>query len=214
MWWHLAVGDAILRHQSVRFADPLSFTHTAVWVNAQWLSESLFAALCRLVGLTGLELLALVVKVTAFLFVFAAMEAPPLDTRLGDLSVRLRRTARYGWCPPATVQFPPSRPPRLLAASATLAPTGKGLSRYLSFGALSFRSLGKPPLLLPSRLHLALLDSYCRLVERGDGMATCFGSPMAKTNGFAPCPLRPRHDRYALRVAQCQAGSGQHCPEQ
>jgi len=78
MWWHLAVGDAILRHQSVRFADPLSFTHTAVWVNAQWLSESLFAALCRLVGLTGLELLALVVKVTAFLFVFAAMEAPPL----------------------------------------------------------------------------------------------------------------------------------------
>ncbi|MFA0782578.1 MAG: hypothetical protein YYHSYBAR_000969, partial [Candidatus Fervidibacter sacchari] len=47
MWWHLAVGDAILQHRSVYFVDPLSFTNPKVWVNSQWLTEAFFAAFYR-----------------------------------------------------------------------------------------------------------------------------------------------------------------------
>jgi len=78
MWWHLAVGDAILQHRSVYFVDPLSFTNPKVWVNSQWLTEAVFAALHRRVGVVGLEFLALVLKVATFLLVFKAMNAPPL----------------------------------------------------------------------------------------------------------------------------------------
>jgi hypothetical protein len=78
MWWHLAVGDAILQHRSVHFVDPLSFTNPKVWVNSQWLAEAVFAALHRRVGIWGLEVLALLLKVAAFLLVFKAMNAPPL----------------------------------------------------------------------------------------------------------------------------------------
>ena len=78
MWWHLAVGDAILQHRSVHFVDPLSFTNPKVWVNSQWLAEAVFAALYRRVGIWGLEVLALLLKVAAFLLVFKAMNAPPL----------------------------------------------------------------------------------------------------------------------------------------
>jgi hypothetical protein len=78
MWWHLAVGDAILQHRSVHFVDPLSFTNPKVWVNSQWLAEAVFAALYRRVGVWGLEVLALLLKVAAFLLVFKAMNAPPL----------------------------------------------------------------------------------------------------------------------------------------
>ena len=78
MWWHLAVGDAILQHRSVYFVDPLSFTNPKVWVNSQWLTEAVFAAIYRRVGVVGLEVLALVLKVATFLLVFKAMNAPPL----------------------------------------------------------------------------------------------------------------------------------------
>lgn len=77
-WWHLAVGDEILRRRSVHFVDPFSFTHPAIWVNAQWFSELFFAALHRWVSLIGLEFLAVLMKTAAFLLVFAAIEAPPL----------------------------------------------------------------------------------------------------------------------------------------
>ncbi len=78
MWWHLAVGDAILQHRSVHFVDTLSFTNPKVWVNSQWLTEAIFAALYRRVGVVGLEVLALVLKVATFLLVFKAINAPPL----------------------------------------------------------------------------------------------------------------------------------------
>ncbi len=78
MWWHLAVGEAILQHHSVHFIDPLSFTNPKVWVNSQWLAEAVFAALYRRLGIWGLEVLALLLKVAAFLLVFKATNAPPL----------------------------------------------------------------------------------------------------------------------------------------
>lgn len=78
MWWHLAVGEEILSRKTVYFADPFSFTHQAVWVNAQWLTEIIFALVNRSVGIIGLELLTLLLKVVAFLLVFAVMDAPYL----------------------------------------------------------------------------------------------------------------------------------------
>jgi len=78
MWWHLAVGEAILQNHSVHFVDPFSFTNPKVWVNSQWLTEAAFAALNRFIGIAGLEVLALLLKVVAFLLVFKAMRAPTL----------------------------------------------------------------------------------------------------------------------------------------
>lgn len=78
MWWHLAVGEAILQNRTVNFVDPFSFTNPKVWVNSQWLSEALLAAVYGFVGIIGLEALALLLKVLAFLLVFKAMKAPPL----------------------------------------------------------------------------------------------------------------------------------------
>lgn len=78
MWWHLAVGEALWHQRTVFFPDPLSFTHPVVWVNAQWLAELLLAAVHSLVGIVGLEVFALFLKVAAFLLVFAAIPAPSL----------------------------------------------------------------------------------------------------------------------------------------
>lgn len=78
MWWHLAVGESILQHRSVYFVDTLSFTNLKIWVNSQWMTEVIFAALHKFVGTEGLEAIALALKVIAFLLVFKAMKAPPL----------------------------------------------------------------------------------------------------------------------------------------
>ncbi len=78
MFWHIAVGEAIWQHRSVHFIDSLSFTNPQIWVNSQWLSEAIFAKVNELVGLKGLEFVALILKVIAFLLVFAAMQAKPL----------------------------------------------------------------------------------------------------------------------------------------
>lgn len=78
MWWHLAVGETILSNRSVHFVDPLSFTNPKIWVNSQWLSEALFAKVQQLVGIRGLEFLALLLKVAVFSLVFASMRAKPL----------------------------------------------------------------------------------------------------------------------------------------
>ena len=78
MWWHLAVGKAILQNRSVHFVDPFSFTNPQIWVNSQWLAEAFFALINGFVGIIGLEALALFLKVSAFLLVFKAMQAPPL----------------------------------------------------------------------------------------------------------------------------------------
>jgi len=78
MWWHLSVGEAILQSRSVHFVDPFSFTNPKVWVNSQWLTEAVFAALNRFFGVAGLEALALLLKVVAFLLVFKAFRAANL----------------------------------------------------------------------------------------------------------------------------------------
>lgn len=78
MWWHLAVGELILQNRSVHFVDTISFTNLKVWVNSQWLTEAVLAALYPLIGITGLEVLALLLKVAAFMLVFKAMNAPNL----------------------------------------------------------------------------------------------------------------------------------------
>ncbi len=78
MWWHLAVGEAVLQNRSVHFVDTLSFTNPQVWVNSQWLTETVFATLNRFIGIAGLEALSLLLKVVTFLLVFKAMKAPNL----------------------------------------------------------------------------------------------------------------------------------------
>lgn len=78
LWWHIKVGDAILRTHHWPTTDIYSFT-----VNGQpslayeWLGEVLFACAARIGGIPGLEILLLLVgsAVVLSLYSFATLRA-------------------------------------------------------------------------------------------------------------------------------------------
>lgn len=56
MWWHLKVGDAILRTHQWPTTDPYSFTvFGQKWLAYEWLGDIVFAFAQRIGGLRGLE---------------------------------------------------------------------------------------------------------------------------------------------------------------
>src|SRR5215469_12525748 len=56
MWWHLKVGDAILRTHQWPTTDPYSFTvFGQKWLAYEWLGDIVFAIAQRIGGLRGLE---------------------------------------------------------------------------------------------------------------------------------------------------------------
>jgi hypothetical protein len=71
LWGHVFFGRAILAAGSIPRVDTYAYTtlgHT--WVNHEWLSQVLFAAVYQWAGSSGLLALKLVVAITTFLFVF------------------------------------------------------------------------------------------------------------------------------------------------
>ena len=61
IWWHIKVGDDILATHQWPTADPYSFTVSGQpWIAYEWLGEVLLAAVMRLGGIRGLELLLIV----------------------------------------------------------------------------------------------------------------------------------------------------------
>jgi hypothetical protein len=57
MWWHVKVGDVILKTHHWPTADPYSFTVFGQhWLAYEWLGEVLFSVAHRLGGLRGLEM--------------------------------------------------------------------------------------------------------------------------------------------------------------
>ena len=75
-WWHLRVGQEILRLRAVPLEDFLSYTATGrPWPNHEWLSQVIFLGAHRLGGMPLLQALAAVV-VTAAYAVAATLMAP------------------------------------------------------------------------------------------------------------------------------------------
>ncbi|MCS7223805.1 MAG: hypothetical protein NZ959_04525 [Armatimonadetes bacterium] len=77
-FWHLSVGRQILVNRTVYFEDTFSFTHTALWVNVQWLAQIILFLVYDFSGIIGLEAFALLLKVTIFIILFLALDGPPL----------------------------------------------------------------------------------------------------------------------------------------
>ena len=70
-WWHVAVGEQILRTHTWPNSDPYSFTAPgAHWIAYEWLGEVAMALAARAGGLSGLAalLFGLVAAITAFLY--------------------------------------------------------------------------------------------------------------------------------------------------
>jgi hypothetical protein len=57
LWGHLTFGRDILRDRAIATVDPYSFTQDQPWVNHEWLSELLFAAVHGAAGVAGLIVL-------------------------------------------------------------------------------------------------------------------------------------------------------------
>ncbi len=61
VWWHIKVGESILATHRWPTTDPYSFTVAGQpWIAYEWLGEVLWAAVMRVGGVRGLELLLLV----------------------------------------------------------------------------------------------------------------------------------------------------------
>jgi hypothetical protein len=75
-WWHLKVGEDILRTHHWPTADPYSFTVAGQpWFPAEWLGGVFFASVERLAGLRGLEALLVVLgaSIMVALYAFATL---------------------------------------------------------------------------------------------------------------------------------------------
>jgi hypothetical protein len=71
VWWHIKVGQDILRTHHWPTADPYSFTATGTpWIAYEWLGEVVLASVAKLGGNTALFLLLLVTSVTAILALY------------------------------------------------------------------------------------------------------------------------------------------------
>lgn len=70
-WWHLRVGEDILATHHWPTVDPYSFTASGQpWLAAEWLGEVLFAAVERVGGLRGLDVLLVVMSAAIILALY------------------------------------------------------------------------------------------------------------------------------------------------
>src|SRR5712692_6297802 len=77
-WWHIKVGDAILRNGAWPTTDPYSFTVSGTpWMAYEWLGEVAMAAAARLGGLRAptVLLVALVGILLLLLYYYAALRS-------------------------------------------------------------------------------------------------------------------------------------------
>jgi hypothetical protein len=72
VWWHLKIGEDILRTHHWPTVDPYSFTVAGQpWFPAEWLGDVLFAAVDRIGGLQGLEALLILLGASIVVALYA-----------------------------------------------------------------------------------------------------------------------------------------------
>ncbi len=77
-WWHITVGEHILRSHAWPMSDPYSFTaHGGDWIAYEWLGEVVMALAARAGGLAGVALLqrALVALLALLLYYYAYLRS-------------------------------------------------------------------------------------------------------------------------------------------
>lgn len=74
LWWHLASGRWIAQHHSLNFKDPWSFTAQGqAWISHEWLSDVVFHAWSRWLGVESLVFWKWGVLVAAFTLLFSTL---------------------------------------------------------------------------------------------------------------------------------------------
>jgi hypothetical protein len=72
MWWHIRTGELILSMHRWATTDPYSYTAAgAPWMSCEWLGDVFFAAVYRVGGLRGLEVLLAVLASAVILALYA-----------------------------------------------------------------------------------------------------------------------------------------------
>jgi hypothetical protein len=72
MWWHIRTGELILATHRWATTDPYSYTSAgAPWMSCEWLGDVFFAAVYRVGGLRGLEVLLAVLASAVILALYA-----------------------------------------------------------------------------------------------------------------------------------------------
>jgi hypothetical protein len=71
LWWHVKTGELILSTHKWATTDPYSYTsYGAPWMSCEWLGDVLFAAVYRIGGLRGLEVLLVVLASAVMLLLY------------------------------------------------------------------------------------------------------------------------------------------------
>jgi hypothetical protein len=81
LWWHLRFGQAVLAQRHLILRDPYSYSAPGnPWLNHEWLTEVLMAALYNAFGVVGLKLMKFACSATFVVLFVTAMQdtAPPL----------------------------------------------------------------------------------------------------------------------------------------
>jgi hypothetical protein len=144
MWWHLAVGDAILQHRSVHFVD----------LSAR--------------GNLGLRGFGAAPESCCLPFGLQSHERPAADESLGHSSLRFRGIAGDGWGAPSIAQFPFSGLVDLDNSSnfaPHFAPCTLLTAPFAFRFSFALRSLVKHSLVLPNRFRPDSARHHRRLLE-------------------------------------------------
>lgn len=107
-YWHIVVGQWIIDHRSVPYADLFSFTmRGAPWITSAWLSEVLYFAAFQLAGWTGpVVLAALSASAAFFLLTILLLKRLPNIPAMILVSAGIAMTADHMLARPHILIFP------------------------------------------------------------------------------------------------------------
>jgi hypothetical protein len=86
-WWHLKVGEDILATHRWTSTDPYSFTAAGQpWLASEWLGDVVFAAVSRLGGLLGLQLLLIILGSAIILALYGYAASRSKNSKAGFIT--------------------------------------------------------------------------------------------------------------------------------
>jgi hypothetical protein len=97
LWWHIKTGELILSTHRWATTDPYSYTAKGMpWVSCEWLGDVIFAAVYRIGGLRGLEVLLVVLGSAVILALYAFATLRSGNSKAGFVAAAVLLTLANG----------------------------------------------------------------------------------------------------------------------
>jgi hypothetical protein len=97
LWWHIKTGELILSTHHWATTDPYSYTAKGMpWVSCEWLGDVIFAAVYRIGGLRGLEVLLVVLGSAVILALYAFATLRSGNSKAGFVAAAVLLTLANG----------------------------------------------------------------------------------------------------------------------